>query len=96
MLKILVVCGAGLGSSFACQMTVESVLKDLKVEAKVDHSDISSAAGTKADIVMAASNFEKQFERYDMKAKTIFLKRLVDKNEIKEKLTPVLKEMGEI
>ena len=29
MLKILAVCGAGLGSSFACQMSVESVLKEL-------------------------------------------------------------------
>ena len=34
MLNILTVCGAGLGSSFACQMSVEAVLKELGVEAK--------------------------------------------------------------
>lgn len=96
MLQILVVCGAGLGSSFVCQMTVESVLKDLGIEAKVDHSDISSAAGTRADIVMAAMNFKKQFERYDMEAETIFIERLVDKEEVKEKLIPVLKKLGKL
>ena len=62
MLKILAVCGAGLGSSFACQMSVEAVLKELGVEAKLDHTDISSVSGANADIVISGKNFEKQFE----------------------------------
>ena len=41
--KILMVCGAGLGSSFACQMTVETVLAQIGAEANLDHCDISSA-----------------------------------------------------
>ena len=92
MLQILTVCGAGLGSSFACQMSVDAVLKELGVEAKLDHTDISSVGGAKADIILSGKNFEKQFERYTLD--TIFLDRLVDKNEIKEKLTPVLKDLG--
>lgn len=93
-MKILAVCGAGLGSSFACQMSVESVLKELKVEAQLDHTDISSVAGVPADIVISGKNFEKQFERYSIKCPKIFLNHLVDKNEIREKLVPVLKELG--
>lgn len=96
MLNILAVCGAGLGSSFACQMTVEGVLRELGVEAKLDHTDISSAAATKADIIISGKNFEKQFERYTINCPKIFLERLVDKNEIKEKLVPILKELGQI
>lgn len=92
MLKILMVCGAGLGSSFACQMSVEAVLKDLGVEAKLDHCDISSASGMNADIIISGKNFETQFKHYNISATKIFLDRLVDKNEIKEKLVPVLKE----
>ena len=46
MLQILTVCGAGLGSSFACQMSVDAVLKELGVEAKLDHTDISSVGGS--------------------------------------------------
>ncbi|MDD4371155.1 MAG: PTS sugar transporter subunit IIB [Anaerostipes sp.] len=96
MLNILAVCGAGLGSSFACQMSVDAVLKELGVKAKLDHTDISSVSGTKADIVISGANFKKQFERYELSCPTIFLDRLVDKKEIKEKLTPVLKELGEL
>lgn len=94
MLKILTVCGAGLGSSFACQMSVEAVLKDLGVSAKLDHTDISSVAAQSADIVISGKNFEKQFERISINCPAIFLDRLVDKNEIKEKLSPVLKDLG--
>lgn len=96
MLQILVVCGAGLGSSFACQMSVESVLQDIGVQASVDHSDISSAAGTRADIIISGKNFESQFQRYDLSVDLIFLDRLVDKNEIKAKLVPVLESKGEL
>ena len=70
MLQILTVCGAGLGSSFACQMSVDAVLKELGVEAKLDHTDISSVGGAKADIILSGKNFEKQFER-DMRKKDL-------------------------
>ena len=94
MLKILTVCGAGLGSSFACQMSVEGVLKELGVEAKLDHTDISSVGGQSADIIISGKNFEKQFERINYSCPAIFLNKLIDKNEIREKMTPVLKELG--
>lgn len=96
MVNILAVCGAGLGSSFACQMAVEAVLKELGVEAKLDHTDISSVSGTRADIIISGKNFEKQFERYAINCPKIFLERLVDKKEIKAKLVPVLEEMGKL
>lgn len=96
MIKILTVCGAGLGSSFACQMSTEAVLKELGVEAKLDHTDISSVSGQTADIIMSGKNFEKQFERIEVTCPTIFLDRLVDKKEIKEKLTPILQDLGAI
>ena len=96
MLKIFAVCGNGLGSSFACQMATEGVLKELGVEAKMDHIDISSVAGQNADLIISGKNFEKQFERITLKCPAIFLERLVDKNENREKLIPVLKEINAI
>lgn len=90
------VCGAGLGSSFACQMSVESVLKELGVSAKLDHADITSIGGSRADIIIAAKNFEKQVRRYGTGSTMIFLNGLFDKKEIKEKLVPVLQEKGEL
>ena len=96
-LNILFVCGAGLGSSFACQMAAEDVLNKLKVNAKLDHSDISSAAAAKPDIIITAQNFQTQFEKFSIdpaKTHIIYLKNIVSKQEIEEKLTPVLREKG--
>lgn len=93
-IKILMVCGAGLGSSFACEMSVEGVVKELNVDAELSHCDISSVSSSKADIVITGQNFESQIKQYDIKARVIYLKRLVDKKEIREKLEPVLKELN--
>lgn len=96
MVKILCVCGNGLGSSFACQMAIESVLKKLGVECKMDHDSVSSAAGAAKsfDMIVAAENFQTQIEGYNSGLPCVFLHRLVDKKEIEEKITPALKEMG--
>lgn len=95
--KILMVCGAGLGSSFACQMSVEDVLNENNIEANLDHSDISSAASHNADVIMTAINFRSQFEKFQIdetKTTLIYLKNIVSKVEIADKLLPVLKEKG--
>ena len=81
MVKIIAVCGAGLGSSFACQMAIEQSMKALNVNAKVSHT---------------GKNYQKLMEKKNLPKPVVFLDRLVDKKEITEKLTPILKEMGEL
>ncbi|MGM0900570.1 MAG: PTS sugar transporter subunit IIB [Bacillota bacterium] len=95
--NILFVCGAGLGSSFACQMSAEDVLTKLGVDAKLDHSDISSALSAKPDIIITAQNFQSQFEKFSVDPNLttiVYLKNIVSKVEIEEKITPILKEKG--
>lgn len=93
-LKILFVCGAGLGSSFAAQMSTEDVLNSLGVDANLEHTDISSASGTRCDIIITGSNFRTQFAKFNISKDTeiIYLNNIVSKTEIKEKITPVLKK----
>lgn len=96
-LNILFVCGAGLGSSFAAQMSTEDVLTKLGVEAKLDHTDISSAVSMKSDLIITAENFRSQFEKYSIdegKTTIMYLKNIVSKAEIEEKITPILVEKG--
>lgn len=95
-IKMLFVCGAGLGSSFAAQMSAEDVLRKLGVEADLDHVDISTAASVPSDIIITGENFKKQFERFSFKGSTsiIFLHNIVSKTELEEKLVPVLQEKG--
>lgn len=94
MLQILMVCGNGCGSSLICQMTVEAVLKELGVQAHVDHSDMLSASSKSADILIAAVNFKPHFDTFKLFPNKIYLNNLVSKQEIREKLQPVLEENG--
>ena len=98
MVRIVAVCGAGLGSSFACQMAIEQAMQALGVNAKVSHTEIStiSAIINDADIVVSGKNYQKLMEKKNLPKPVVFLDRLVDKAEITEKLTPILKEMGEL
>ena len=97
--NILFVCGAGLGSSFAAQMAAEDVLNLHNVKAKLDHVDISSAAPLQPDIIITAQNFKSQFEKFSIdetKTAIVYLKNIVSKAEIEEKLLPVLVAKGAI
>lgn len=49
-MKIMAVCGSGLGSSFMVEMNIKKVLKKLDVEAEVEHSDLASAVPGVADL----------------------------------------------
>ncbi|MGX7418064.1 PTS sugar transporter subunit IIB [Carnobacterium gallinarum] len=96
-LTILFVCGAGLGSSFAAQMAAEDVLNEKGVDAKLEHTDISSAVSMQPDIIITAENFKSQFEKFSIdeeKIAIIYLKNIVSKVEINEKITPVLQAKG--
>lgn len=97
-INVLMVCGAGLGSSFACQMSTEDVLAKYDFDVKLDHSDISSAVSYKPDIIVTAENFRTQFEKYDIDEKQtslVYLKNIVSKDEIEEKLIPILESKRE-
>lgn len=39
-MKIMAICGSGLGSSFMVEMNIKKVLKKLEIEAEVEHSDL--------------------------------------------------------
>ncbi|EOL48886.1 PTS system ascorbate-specific transporter subunit IIB [Enterococcus phoeniculicola] len=95
--SILFVCGAGLGSSFAAQMAAEDVLNAHNVTAKLDHVDISTAASVQPDIIITAQNFESQFSNFSIdeeKTTIVYLRNIVSKIEIEEKLLPVLESKG--
>lgn len=87
------VCGAGLGSSFACEMSVQDVLNEENIESSLSHCDISTASSSSADIIITGANFASQFKQYDIAAEIIYLQRMVDKEEIREKLLPVLEKV---
>ncbi|RAX22002.1 MULTISPECIES: PTS sugar transporter subunit IIB [Actinomyces] len=93
-LDIYFICGAGLGSSLACQMEAEEVLADAGIRANLGHEAISGIPGVRADIIVSAENFKPTIEKYELDPAIsfVFLKNIVDKTEIAEKLLPVVQE----
>ena len=83
-MRIMEVCGSGLGSSFLVEMNIKKVLVKIGVEAEVEHSDLSSATPGTADLfVMGKDIAESASVPED---KLIVLNNIVDMVELEEKL----------
>lgn len=61
-LRVLTVCGVGMGSSLALRMTAEDAFEELDVRAKVEATDVSSARSMDADIVIGQGLHTDAFE----------------------------------
>jgi len=95
--NIVCICGAGLGSSMVVEMATGDALVELGISAKLSHDTISAAPSVTADIILTGENFRPQFERFSIdpgKTTIIYLRNLTSKDEIKEKIEPILKEKG--
>jgi PTS system ascorbate-specific IIB component len=89
-MKILVCCGSGLGSSFMMEMNINRLLKELNIKGvEVDHTDLSSAAGYKADLYVATRDIAGQLTSL---GQVVSLNNMIDKKELREKLVAVFKE----
>lgn len=91
-MKILVCCGSGLGSSFMIEMNIKKVLKELNVNAEVEHSDLSSAKGIKADVYVGTRDIAGQLT--SLGGQVISLNSMIDMKELKEKISDTFKKMG--
>lgn len=86
-MKILVMCGNGLGSSFMMELNVKKVLKALGKEDGVDvsHCDLTTGMSTEADIYVATEDIMENFSKDGVKK--VALKNIMDLNELTEKLS---------
>ncbi|ERK31345.1 PTS sugar transporter subunit IIB [Clostridium intestinale] len=92
-MKILVCCGSGLGSSFMMEINIKKVLKELNVtNVDVDHSDLGSAKGTKADVYVGTRDIASQLT--SLGGEVISLNSMIDLNELKSKLVETLTKMA--
>lgn len=61
-MRVLAVCGFGVGSSMALKMQVEKALKELGIEAEVDNTDIATASSMNPDIIYTSPEFAEQLK----------------------------------
>ena len=91
-MKILVCCGSGLGSSFMIEMNIKKALQELGVEAEVSHSDLSSAAGIKADIDVGTRDIATQL--VGLGGEVVSLNNMIDKKELAEKIAAAVAKVN--
>lgn len=91
-MKIMAVCGCGLGSSFMLELNIKKVLRSLGFEeVQVEHSDLSSLAKNCADLFVATRDIAPQCVPY---GKVVSLKSALDKRELKDKLKTAIEEIN--
>lgn len=83
-MKILAVCGSGLGSSFMMEMNIKKVLKTLGVTADVDHSDLGSVTPDLADVFVMAKDIA--YSAPVPPEKIVVINNIIDLKEIEQKL----------
>lgn len=89
MIKVVVACGSGMGSSQMIKMKVEKVLKKMGVAAELHHTNIGEAKTTASsyNVIVCPENLASTFDGVKDKVTVITLKNLLSEKEIEEKLT---------
>ncbi|MBP2018695.1 PTS system ascorbate-specific IIB component [Symbiobacterium terraclitae] len=88
-MKILAVCGMGLGSSLMLRMQVEGALKELGIAGvSVEVADIATAGAAGADVIVTSPQFAPMLSNGP--AKVVAIRNYMDKEEVKEKVRTAL------
>ncbi|MDO5663055.1 MAG: PTS transporter subunit IIC [Brachybacterium sp.] len=91
-LTVLAVCGAGMGSSLILRTTVEKVLREMDVEAKISHTDVGSARGETPDLVVAQASYLDELGR--MAPVMVAVDDFVNTDHVRERVADGLREKG--
>lgn len=86
-MKIVCVCGLGMGSSLIMKMTVDKALRELGVDAEIEHWDAGTVGSKEVDLIVTTEDFQ---ERFAGQQNVIYLKNVVGAAEAKEKIQKYL------
>jgi len=89
-MKILTVCGMGIGTSVLLKMNTEKVLRSLDIDGDVEAADIGVARGMARDAQIVLTSKEFVDEIGDVAAQVIVIENFFDLAELTEKLTAAL------
>jgi len=86
-MKIITVCGMGVGSSLILKMTVESAMNQLGKSCDVEHWDMGTVKGKPCDMIVTTEGFTDQFS--DME-NVVFVNNILNVDETKTKIEDFL------
>lgn len=90
-MKILAVCGFGVGSSMVLKMSIDKVVKELGLKATVENTDLSTAKATPADVYFTSQELLSELKS-SVKAPVYPIKKYMDVAEIRLQMEKYLNE----
>lgn len=90
MIKIITVCGNGIGSSLMCAMKIEEICKEEGIAADITSSDFSSVSGKEADLIVTIQQMAEQIHN----RKVAVIRSYTNKAKIKEDILGIIKELA--
>ena len=90
MLKVVTVCGNGIGSSLLLKMKIESIAKENNIDVEAESIDSGNAHGVSADLIVTVKELAKDFPDDQPVA---IIRSYTNKKYIIEDVLPKLKEL---
>ncbi len=88
-MKIIAVCGMGIGTSVLLKMNAEKVLRELELEATVEATDVKTARSSRdAQIILTTPDLVNELD--GLPSEIIAIEHFFDLEEITEKLSKAL------
>lgn len=91
-MKIITVCGMGVGTSLMLKMAVESALSNLNLMASVEHWDMGTVKGIERDFIVTSEEFRENFKD---DPNIVFITNIMNVAEVQEKISKFLSKKGE-
>lgn len=91
MIKILTVCGAGVGSSMMLKVFAQQILSKENIEARVDATDIGSINPQEADIIITTTDFANLFR--NTTSRVLPIDNLTDKENLRIQLLKCIEDL---
>lgn len=91
-IKVLAVCGFGVGTSLLLKMNIDDVFKKNGIDADVTNADITTVASCPADIIFTSNELYNQLEG-KVEIPLIKIDNFMNLDEIEEKGVPAIKKL---
>jgi len=94
-MKVLAVCGFGVGSSMILKMSLDKAFKKLNQNVEVENTDITAARGESCDAIFTSEELYQEL-KYSAAAPVYTVKKYMDLEEVEEAAKSFLKDVGNV
>lgn len=90
-MRIVTVCGCGLGSSLLAKGMIEKIAREVGVQTSIEAADVGTAKGYEADLIAVQAHLAERLGEIPG-IPVVAVKSFVDQDELRSLLGPYLKE----